>query len=287
MPLSPVSPTRSKAPSKARSEAVSVSPSDSLSNLHTRPKRSKMSTVPPAEQSPPHSDVRSLQNGKGDALSSRILDFCLPLIGRATASLASHQSRPFSPYRHAPTTDDLLHAVVRNNVVPSPIQEETSKELSKAPSSVHANRSEHPKSPSLVSMKTKSKAPSKIGTALSTTSRPDKNRDADATPTPSRPNTPGEMRIEEEEEIVKQVLASAGATPRTSKTFSGSVLGSDIMNSHYHDNELCVLFAFLNVDSSPELVKKVLRKAIRRRVKDLGMKYDNEVYPLSFVSMSF
>ncbi len=76
---------------------------------------------------------------------------------------------------------------------------------------------------------------------------------------------------------MRQVLASAGHTPRTSKTYSGSALGSDIVNSHYHDNELCVLFQFLNVDSSPELVKKVLRKAIRRRVKDLGMQYDNEV----------
>ncbi|KAF9024803.1 hypothetical protein BDZ89DRAFT_1040870 [Hymenopellis radicata] len=265
MPLSPVSPTRSRAPSKAPSMAPSVSPSDSLSNYHSRPKnRSKTTATPPVEESSPRSDGRSLaQNGKG----------------RVNGSAASHQSRPFSPYRHAPTTDDLLHAVVRDRAVPPPIQEETSKDLSKAPStvqpsnrSVQAPPSHVSKSPSKVS-KSPSKAPTSPSVA---SSRREKKRDADATPTPSRPNTPGEAKIDEEEEIVRQVLASAGHTPRTSKTYSGSALGSDIVDSHYHDNELCVLFQFLNVDSSPELVKKVLRKAIRRRVKDLGMRYDNE-----------
>ena len=82
---------------------------------------------------------------------------------------------------------------------------------------------------------------------------------------------------QEEARIVADALA--GRTPRTSY-YAGSL--EEGMANHFHDIELCVL---LHQESDPgahEFVKKALRKAVRQRVKKLGMKYDNEVGVLSF-----
>lgn len=85
------------------------------------------------------------------------------------------------------------------------------------------------------------------------------------TPTPSRARSLADAAPEE----------TVDNPPATSH--APSVLGSDIMKSHFHDGDLCVL---LHQETDPnvhETVKKAVRKAIRARVKKLGMKHDNEV----------
>jgi hypothetical protein len=77
---------------------------------------------------------------------------------------------------------------------------------------------------------------------------------------------------EEEEEMVRTVLSR---TPRTS--MAPSALEPDVQNSHFHDMELCELLHSLDGPNLPEVVKKAVRKAVRARVKRLGMKSDNEV----------
>lgn len=77
---------------------------------------------------------------------------------------------------------------------------------------------------------------------------------------------------EEEEEMVRTILSR---TPRTSMALSA--LEPDIHNSHFHDMELCELLHSLDAPNLPEVVKKAVRKAVRARVKKLGMKSDNEV----------
>jgi hypothetical protein len=198
----------------------------------------------------------------------------------------SHQNRPFSPYRHAPTTEDLLHAAIRGRAMalPDPVTEPP------APS-------QHSRAPSVLSSAVPSKAPSAVpsvprshhtvqsgqsqsGQAIHITSSHKTASAADqgaATPTSRRPHSPPLDLNQEEAQIVQDALASR--TPRTSH-YTPSALGSDIVNSHYHDMDLCVL---LQQESDPnvhEVVKKALRKAIRQRVKRLGMKYDNEVCQL-------
>jgi len=42
---------------------------------------------------------------------------------------------------------------------------------------------------------------------------------------------------------------------------------------------LCILLHQLDDPSQHEVVKKAVRKAVKARVKQLGMKYDNEVCP--------
>jgi hypothetical protein len=101
-----------------------------------------------------------------------------------------------------------------------------------------------------------------------------------------RAQSPFELN-QEEAQIVKDALA--GRTPRTSH-YTPSALGSDIVNSHFHDMDLCVLMQQESDPTVHEVVKKALRKAIRQRVKRLGMKYDNEVSGLEralLISLTF
>lgn len=74
-----------------------------------------------------------------------------------------------------------------------------------------------------------------------------------------------------------QIVADAlgGLTPRTSY-YAEQPLEPDVTN-HFHDTELCVLLHQEAEDGLHDLVKKALRKAVRQRVKKLGMKYDAEV----------
>lgn len=254
MPLSPVSPTRTKPPSKAASKAASVSPSDSQSQYKARSAAKSRRDGSKINGSETGGETAPRVNGKARSPPN--------------GSSASHQSRPFSPYRHAATTEDLLHAVVRGRVVTIP-------EGSTEEPSHHSEAPAAPPSEVPARSVVKSKASSRrTKTASAAASQPDKKRDADATPTPSRPNSPGALN-QEETEVVKAVLASAAQTPRTSY-YEASVLEPDVANSYFHDKDLCVLFQFLNDNSTPEVVKKVMRKAVRKRVKDLGMKHDNE-----------
>jgi len=93
------------------------------------------------------------------------------------------------------------------------------------------------------------------------------------TPAQSRTQSQVDEELdEEEEEMVRTILSR---TPRTS--MAPSALEPDIQNSHFHDMELCELLHSLDAPNLPEVVKKAVRKAVRARVKKLGMKSDNEV----------
>ncbi|KAJ3866570.1 hypothetical protein EV359DRAFT_36288, partial [Lentinula novae-zelandiae] len=182
----------------------------------------------------------------------------------------SHQSRPFSPYRHAPTQEDLLAAATRGRAIVIPEEEEPTKASSQpsiAPS----------KQPSIAPSKPSSIAPSKQpSVAPSHQSRSSRNRDVDATPTPSRPHTPDIDELNQEEaRIVEQALASAVRTPRTSY-YTPSVLDAEVQQSSFHDNELCILLHQLKAPQTHDLVRKVVLKAVKQRMKKLSMNYDNE-----------
>ena len=115
----------------------------------------------------------------------------------------------------------------------------------------------------------------------------------DLTPTPSRPISPVHELTREEQRLIDNYLTgtatgslrphATGGTPpigtRTSyapSAMAPSALEPEVLNSHYHDAELCQLLHALDQPMA-EPVKKAVRKAVRARVKKLGMKFDNEV----------
>ncbi|CAA7260570.1 unnamed protein product [Cyclocybe aegerita] len=189
----PNSPTRSRARSN---KAPSLSPSDSPSQ------RVQMFSAKPqynnGSRSPPPGPASVMSGGAG------------------------HHNRPFSPYRHAPTQEDLLNAAL-----------------------------------------------SQGGSRASRATRSDREQDRDRTPTPTRPHSPDGLDAEEAR-IVNEALAAR--TPRTS--FYAASLEPEA-TSHFHDMELCVLLQQENDPAQHDIVKKALRKAVRQRIKKLGMNQSN------------
>ncbi|KAJ6499319.1 hypothetical protein C8R45DRAFT_981967 [Mycena sanguinolenta] len=241
--------------------------------IPSSPTRSKAhSTAKSPSRKEPSNVNRSVHGGAdpeaGGELSPRIShrNIASPTRSAFSGNGQSHQNRPFSPYRHAPTTEDLLHAAVRGRAV--------------ALDAINQHAPSQP-SRSAAPSAVPSKAPS---AAPSAAARSHQTAQSQQGKTPSiahsyKPISIAEqdgagMELDQEEaRIVRDALA--GRTPRTSH-YTPSALGSDIVNSHFHDMDLCVL---LQQESDPnvhEVVKKALRKAIRQRVKRLGMKYDNE-----------
>lgn len=111
------------------------------------------------------------------------------------------------------------------------------------------------------------KQPSQGGSKMSHASRVSERERTQHTRTPSP-----EGLDAEEARIVNEALAAR--TPRTS-VYAASLKPGD--TDHYHDMELCVL---LHQESDPnqhDIIKKAVRKAIRQRIKKLGIKYDHEV----------
>ncbi|KAK1236340.1 hypothetical protein PQX77_000418 [Marasmius sp. AFHP31] len=270
---SPASPTRSRA---ARSKAPSVSPSDSLSQVRTKASRKESSAV-----SPPN----------GAEFSPRSATRQIPMsVG------GSHQSRPFSPYRHAPTNEDLLHAAIRGRalIIPEESEKASSAAPSKSPSKVASSKASS-KAPSKSPSKAPSAAPSATTQRTKTDARPSgkspskaqsvattqrttgsKRGDGTLTPTPARIRSPDLEELNQEEaRIVERALASATRTPRTS-FYSPSAIDAELTQSNFHDNELCVLLHQLKAPTTHELVKKVVLKAVKQRMKKLRMAYDNE-----------
>ena len=91
--------------------------------------------------------------------------------------------------------------------------------------------------------------------------------------------SPGPDELDEEEtRLVENVLNQGSRTPRTSYAATTSFLEPNQF-AHYHDMNLCILLHQLDDPSQHEVVKKAVRKAVKSRVKQLGMKYDNEVRP--------
>ncbi|KAJ7680304.1 hypothetical protein DFH06DRAFT_972940 [Mycena polygramma] len=167
----------------------------------------------------------------------------------------SHQNRPFSPYRHAPTTEDLLHAAIRGRAV--------AHDTANPP----PPSSQHSKAPSAVPP---SKAPSVAASAAARSHTAQSNKAASAVE-----HGGDSLDLNQEEaRIVQDALAAH--THRNSSHYTPSALGSDVVNSHFHDMDLCVLLQQESDPNTHEVVKKALRKAIRQRVKRLGMKHDNE-----------
>ncbi|OBZ68088.1 hypothetical protein A0H81_11964 [Grifola frondosa] len=103
------------------------------------------------------------------------------------------------------------------------------------------------------------------------------NHDPEATPTPSRPVSPVGDLDAEEQQMVHELLMrpSRSRTSYAPSAMAPSMLEPEIQNSHFHDMELCQLLHALDQQMG-EPVKRAVRKAVRARVKKLGMKYDNE-----------
>ncbi|KAJ3505625.1 hypothetical protein NLJ89_g7322 [Agrocybe chaxingu] len=180
---------------------------------------------------------------------------------------AGHHNRPFSPYRHAPTQEDLLNAAVRGRslaIPPSPEKEPSV--VSQTPSKMSRARS-HAEGRKTASQISVSKQLSQQGgSRVSRATRSEREQDRDRTPTPTRPHSPEGLDAEEAR-IVNEALAAR--TPRTS--FYAASLEPEA-TSHFHDMELCVLLQQENDPAQHDIVKKALRKAVRQRIKKLGMK---------------
>ncbi|KZT29192.1 hypothetical protein NEOLEDRAFT_1175492 [Neolentinus lepideus HHB14362 ss-1] len=95
--------------------------------------------------------------------------------------------------------------------------------------------------------------------------------DGGATPRQSRPQSPMDMD-EGDAEKVRDLLSR-----RMSRTtMSLANLEADLQNSHFHDMELCVLLHALEDSQLHDITKKAVQKAVKQRIKKLGMKYDVE-----------
>ena len=99
-----------------------------------------------------------------------------------------------------------------------------------------------------------------------------KSEERAVTPRQSRPESPD--LNEYENELVKSVLNTK--TPRTS--IAPSALEAEVANSHFHDMDLCILLHAADDETSHDVVRKAVRKAIRARLKKLELQHDNEVY---------
>ncbi|CAK5265770.1 unnamed protein product [Mycena citricolor] len=213
------------------------------------PPRSKTHSPPPpqspsrkAEPLSPRSATRSMQNP--------------PRSPGGSMFSGGHQNRPFSPYRHAPTHEDLLHAAVRGRAFIPPDLDQSAAEPALPPPSTTTPVM---KAASVARSQFSAQSPLPVKAPSIASHR------TGSTATPiQRPYSPNELN-QEEEQIVQDTLA--GRTPRTSH-YAPSVLGSDVVNSHFHDMDLCVLLHQENDPTVHDVVKKALRKAIRQRVKN-------------------
>ncbi|KAG2335930.1 hypothetical protein BDR05DRAFT_1006329 [Suillus weaverae] len=66
-----------------------------------------------------------------------------------------------------------------------------------------------------------------------------------------------------EKEMVAKALAERGAGNRTS--YAPSALEPKIVDSHFHDMDLCILLHHMGDNTTYEVVKKALRKALGQR----------------------
>ncbi|KAH9956930.1 hypothetical protein BC827DRAFT_1229009 [Russula dissimulans] len=92
--------------------------------------------------------------------------------------------------------------------------------------------------------------------------------------TPRALSPPPDELDEEETRLVENVLNQGNRTPRTSYAATSALDENNL--GHYHDMNLCILLHQLDDPTQHEVVKKAVRKAVKSRVKQLGMTYDNE-----------
>ncbi|KAJ7783164.1 hypothetical protein B0H16DRAFT_1447328 [Mycena metata] len=242
-------------------------------DLSTSPTRSKAVRSKASSESPSQTKVQSTSRkepsmnpaGRGD-LSPRSSHRNIASPTRSAAGFSgngqSHQNRPFSPYRHAPTTEDLLHAAVRGRALVLP-----------DPSIPPSPSSQHSRAPSAVpSVAARSQAQSRTGKAPSA---------AQSHKTASIAEQGG---AEQGEAATPRPRSPLGLESRGSSDRSGRsrvvAYASYFPLYRFSSRIRCCKLAFpLTWTCDPsvhEVVKKALRKAIRQRVKRLGMKHDNE-----------
>ncbi|KAI6169313.1 hypothetical protein EDD17DRAFT_1783363 [Pisolithus thermaeus] len=267
-PMSPSRRSRAGSKTHAGSEypplppSTFLSPSGRTAHLPTSPRSHRRAPSISPSDSPsqaPYKAHARLEKEPAQSLGSAAPDGEGAASRRGPTSAAgspispSHQARPFSPYRCAPTNDDLFAGAAQVQAI-SQVNGGGSKLSHVSHKSHRSHRSQQPD---------KSRSP-----------RPHVEEEGGATPTPSRPHSPTFSLDAEEEHIVAQTLAASGAANRTS--YAPSTLETEIVNSHFHDMDLCILLHQMDDVNTHEIVKKALRKAVRQRVKKLGLKYDHE-----------
>lgn len=265
---------------RSHHRAPSISPSDSPSQAPLKAMRKALE-----EKERLRSVLTTSQVNEETVVSKRGSPTVIP--GSPLSPL--HHSRPFSPYRHAPTNEDLLHAA---SAAAALTQKAVSQVGSQVASQVHSHVNGGGSKISHVSQHTHithqshhtqlTQRTHQSCQSRSQRSQAPGDEDRAATPTLSRPPSPSFSLNATEEEMVAQALAARGAGDRTS--YAPSALEPEVVNSHFHDMDLCVLLHQMDDMSTHEIVKKALRKAVRQRVKKLGMKYDAEVSILYFFS---
>ncbi|KAG1752914.1 hypothetical protein EDB19DRAFT_1670525 [Suillus lakei] len=269
LPLSP----------RSHHHAPSVSPSDSPSQAPFKAaklekerelrEREKMRSV---VSGGPMSDVDGAASKRGG-----------PLSAAGSPISPSHHNRPFSPYRHAATQEPLLFTATMQVQRQASSQSNALSQLNVNTSQLngggggsklsHVSHHSHHTHQSHVShqshqshhthqSQSRARSPARV------------EDDGRATPTPSRPHSPSFSLNQAEEEMVAKALAERGAGNRTS--YAPSALEPEIVDSHFHDMDLCILLHQMDDNTTHEVVKKALRKALRQRVKKLGMKYDQD-----------
>jgi hypothetical protein len=273
LPLSP----------RSHHRAPSVSPSDSPSQAPL--KAARKAEKERERELKEREKMRSVVSGGAmsdvDAAASKR---GAPLSAAGGPMSPSHHNRPFSPYRHAATQEDLLFAASAAQV-----QKQASSQLN-ALSQLNVNTSQLNGSGGGSKLSHASHHSHRTQSHVShqshhshhshqsqTRARSLSNAEDDGgvTPTPSRPHSPSFSLNAAEEELVAKALAARGAGNRTS--YAPSTLEPEIVNSHFHDMDLCILLHQMDDNTTHEVVKKALRKALRQRVKKLGMKFDQEV----------
>ncbi|KAL4074059.1 hypothetical protein J3A83DRAFT_4371343 [Scleroderma citrinum] len=238
---------------RSHRRAPSISPSDSPSQAPLKAEARRA-----AEREKEKDRARSVASAGPD--TEVVASRRGPVSAAGSPISPSHQSRPFSPYRCAATQEDLFAGAAQVQAISqmaSQINGGGSKlsHVSAQSQKTHQSRYSHHSHPH-----------------HSPHSHVEEG--ADVTPTPSRPHSPTFSLNAEEENIVAQTLAARGAGNRTS--YAPSTLETEIVNSHFHDMDLCILLHQMDDNTTHEVVKRALRKAVRQRVKKLGMKYDAE-----------
>jgi hypothetical protein len=114
-----------------------------------------------------------------------------------------------------------------------------------------------------------SKQPSVNGSARGS------RHEGNSTPRSSHNHLSEEMN-DEEQELVRNVLRGRGPPTARTSYAATSVLDPGAV-SHFHDMDLCILLHQLDDPMQHDVVKRAVRKAVKARVKQLGMSYDNEV----------
>ncbi|KAG8850735.1 hypothetical protein FRB96_009602 [Tulasnella sp. 330] len=88
------------------------------------------------------------------------------------------------------------------------------------------------------------------------------------TPTASRAQSPQQQMVPR---LSAREAMDMIRTPRTSYSVSPSVLANDVAKSHHHDDDLCVLLHAADDPVLPDVVKKAVRKAVKSRLRKLGV----------------